>query len=236
MPMPPPPTAPAAPAGPAARGLLLDIGGVVLRNARELVVGRAALDVPAVQEYVERTDFAGPGDELWQSMLRHEITERDFWAQRSGELGRVLGHEGWRTFDLIQWLYHDPRGDWLVDEMVDLMQQVKAAGIPLVALTNDLLDFHGQDWADDQDWLRDFDTVIDGSTTGVLKPDPGAYQLAIEALGLPAADVVYLDDMPVNVAGGLAVGLQAIEVLYADKSHAIDEARRRLGLADRPAH
>ena len=41
--------------------------------------------------------------------------------------------------------------------------------------------------------------------------------------------MVYLDDMPVNVAGGLAVGLQAIEVLYADRAHAIDEARRRLG-------
>ena len=235
--MPPPTSAPthtsAEPsAEPSARGLLLDIGGVVLRNARELILGRAALDVPAVREYVERTDFAGPGDELWQSMLRHEVTERAYWAQRAGELGRVLGHEGWQTFDLIQWLYHDPQGDWLVDEMVDLMKQVKAAGIPLVALTNDLLDFHGQDWADDQEWLAHFDTVVDGSTTGVLKPDPGAYALAVEALGLPAGEVVYLDDMPVNVAGGRAAGLQAIEVLYADKSHAIDEARRRLGLPD----
>ena len=72
------------PAAPSARGLLLDIGGVVLRNARELVVGRAALDVPCrAASTSSRTDFAGPGDELWQSMLRHEITERDFWAQRA---------------------------------------------------------------------------------------------------------------------------------------------------------
>ena len=57
------------------------------------------------------------------------------------------------------------------------MVDARAAGLPLVALTNDLLDFHGQEWADAQDWLKHFDTVVDGSTTGVLKPDPG---------GLPA--------------------------------------------------
>jgi putative hydrolase of the HAD superfamily len=101
----------------------------------------------------------------------------------------------------------------------------------VIALTNDLLDFHGQEWADTQDWLKQFDTVVDGSVTGVLKPDPAAYQFAIDEAGVPAEEIVFLDDMPWNVAGGLAVGLQAIEVLYDDRHAAVAEARRRLGLA-----
>lgn len=216
---------------PAARALILDLGGVVLRNARELVQNRAALGEPAVTAYVEAVDFAGPGDELWHRMLRHELTERAFWAQRAAEIGAVLGRDGWTTRQLINWLYERPASDWLAEEVVSLMNDTRAAGLPLVALTNDLADFHGQEWADAQEWLKPFDAVVDGSVTGVLKPDPAAYGFAIEATGVPAAETVYLDDMPVNVAGGLAVGLQAIEVDHYNKAAAVAEARRRLGLA-----
>ena len=212
------------------RALVLDIGGVVLRNARELIRSRAAIDAPAVTAYAEAVDFAGPGDELWQRMLRHDVTEREYWAQRADEIGRVLGRGGWTTFDLITWLYERPESEWLAEEVVALMADTKAAGLPLVALTNDLADFHGQTWADEQEWLEPFDTIVDGSVTGVLKPDPAAYELAISAVGLPAAEIVYLDDMPVNVAGGAAAGLQAIEVVHEDKGAAVAEARRRLGL------
>ena len=218
---------------PGARALVLDIGGVVLRNARELLQNRAALGVPDVAAYVDAVDFAGPRDELWHRMLRYEVTERAFWAQRATAIGAVLGVGSWTTRELIGWLYERPESDWLSREVLALMQDTSAAGLPLVALTNDLAEFHGQEWADAQDWLGYFDVVVDGSLTGVLKPDPAAYRLAIEATGVPAAETVYLDDMPVNVAGGLAVGLQAIEVDHYDKGAAVAEARRRLGL-DRP--
>jgi len=136
---------------PSARALILDLGGVVLRNARELVQNRAALGAPAVTAYAEEVDFAGPGDELWHRMLRHEVTERAYWAQRAAEIGAALGHAEWTTRDLIGWLYERPASDWLTDEVVCLMQDTKAAGLPLVALTNDLVDFHGQGWADAQE-------------------------------------------------------------------------------------
>jgi putative hydrolase of the HAD superfamily len=215
---------------PTGRALLLDLGGVVLRNGRELVRGRVVDDDPALADYVERLDFAGAGDELWQAMLRHEVTERAYWAHRAGEIGQLLGHADWSTYDLITWLYQRPESDWLNDEVIELMLDTKAAGLPLVALTNDLVDFHGQAWADAQSWLKHFDTVVDGSLTGLLKPEPEAYRIAIRAVGVPAEEIVYLDDMPWNVAGGLAVGLQAIEVRYDDRHAAVAEARRRLGL------
>jgi putative hydrolase of the HAD superfamily len=212
-----------------AKGLLLDIGGVILRSGRELLLARTRSE-HRLDDFVARTDFAGPGDARWQAMIAHEITERAYWEEMAGEIGRELGEDGWRTRDLIVWLYHAPQADWLIDDMVDLMTEVKAAGLALAALTNDMVDFHGQDWVDDQRWLDLFDVVVDASLTGVLKPDPGAYRLAIDAMGLDAGEIVYLDDMPVNVRAGAEVGLQAVEVLYDDRDHAMDEARRRLGL------
>jgi putative hydrolase of the HAD superfamily len=217
-----------------ASGLLLDIGGVVLRSGREMFVPRARSE-PALRDFVERTDLAGPGDDRWRAMIAHEITERAYWEEIAAAIGEELGEERWHTRDLIVWLYHAPQAAWLVDEVVDLMTEVKRAGLPLAALTNDLVDFHGQAWADQQRWLDLFDVVVDASLTGVLKPDPGAYRLAIEAMGLEAGEIVYLDDMPVNVRGATEAGLQAIEVLYDDRSRAVHEARRRLGLIHVPA-
>jgi putative hydrolase of the HAD superfamily len=217
-----------------AKGLLLDIGGVILRSGREVLVARTRSE-RRLDDFVARTDFAGPGDRLWQAMLAHETTERAYWEQMAGEIGRELGQDGWRTRDLIVWLYHAPEAEWLVDDMLGLMAEVKRAGLRLGALTNDMLDFHGQEWVDQQRWLDPFDVVVDGSVTGVLKPDPGAYRIAIDAMGLDASEIVYLDDMPVNVRGATSVGLQAVEVLYDDRDQAMDEARRRLGLAPVPA-
>jgi len=215
---------------PAARALMLDLGGVVLRNGRELVRGGMVAEEPAVAAYVAEVDFAGPGDELWQQMLRHDVTERAYWAQRAAEIGGVLGHEGWTTFDLVEFLYRRPEAEWLNDELVELMVDARAAGLPVVALTNDLTDFHGQEWVDAQDWLKHFDAVVDASLTGDLKPAPEAYAHGVAAAGVPAEEIVYLDDLPVNVAGGRAAGLQAIEVHYDDRATAVAEARRRLGL------
>lgn len=218
-----------------AKGLLLDIGGVVVQNGAHLVNRLAALE-PRLQPYIRSVagegGIAGPTDELWQQMLRHEVTERAYWAQRAHELGAALGLE-WDTRAMITALYDMPRHEWLRSDAVDLMVDTRSAGLPLGALTNDLGDFHGDKWVSQQDWLQIFDVVIDASTTGVMKPAREAFETGADALGLPAEEIVYLDDMPWNVAGGLAAGLQAIEVRYADHAAAIDEARRRLGLPPR---
>jgi len=36
---------------------------------------------------------------------------------------------------------------------------------------------------------------------GIMKPEPAAYHLAPDALGLPADRVPFVDDQPKNVAG-----------------------------------
>jgi putative hydrolase of the HAD superfamily len=215
---------------PEARALLLDLGGVVLRNGRELVRGSVLAGRPELEAFVEEVDFAGARDELWQAMLRHEVTERAYWARRAAEIGSVLGHESWTTLDLITLLYDCPESEYVNAELLDLVVDARAAGLPVVALTNDLTDFHGEEWVEAQEWLKHFSAVVDASLTGVLKPDPAAYAAGVAATGVPAGEVVYLDDMPVNVAGGIAAGLQTIEVRYDDRAGAVAEARRRLGL------
>jgi putative hydrolase of the HAD superfamily len=215
-----------------ARGLLLDIGGVVLRTGIELAE-LLAEEEPALRPVVARLAMATDRDELWQRMIRREVTERAYWAQRAAELGAALGEE-WDTRTMINRMYDRPAQEWLNEDVVQLMTDAKAAGVPLGALTNDLADFHGQEWVDKQEWLTLFDVIVDASITGVLKPDPRAFAAGAAALRLHPGEVVYLDDMPWNTEGGAAAGLQAIEVSYAAPHLAAGEARSRLGLDPRP--
>ena len=218
--------------GAALRGLLLDIGGVV-HNTSMYLVGRLAETEPAMRPVLERIGGLGSDrDELWQQMLRRQVTERQYWAQRAAEFGAAVG-ETWDTRAMMRRLYGLPEHEWLRAEMVELMTEVKAAGLRLGALTNDLAAFHGPGWAEQQEHLKLFDVIVDASLTGVLKPDPRAFGQAAEALGLAAEQIVFLDDMPWNVEGARQAGMAAVRVPWDDPGPAIDAARNLLRLPPR---
>jgi putative hydrolase of the HAD superfamily len=214
------------------RGLLLDIGGVVHRTSMYLA-GRLAETEPALRPVLDRIGGLGTErDELWQRMLDRQLSEREYWARRAAELGAAVG-ETWDTRALINRVYDRPEPDYLCTETIDLIKDVKAAGLPLGALTNDLAAFHGFGWVERQEHLKLFDIIVDASLTGILKPDPRAFASAADALGLPAEQIVFLDDMPWNVEGARQVGLTAVRVPWDDAGPAIDTARKLLGLDPR---
>jgi putative hydrolase of the HAD superfamily len=223
---------PATEAGNPPGGLLLDIGGVVHATGIHLV-GRLAEQEPALQPVLDRIGGIGSDrDELWQQMLRREVTERQYWAQRAAELGAAVG-ESWDTRAMIGRMYELPQQDWLRAEMVDLMADTRAAGLRLGALTNDMTDFHGPEWVARQEHLKLFDVIIDAGLLGILKPDPRAFGRAAGELGLAASQIVFLDDMPANVEGARQAGLIAVRVPWDDPGPAIDTARELLGLPAR---
>ncbi|HEY2270866.1 MAG TPA: HAD-IA family hydrolase [Streptosporangiaceae bacterium] len=213
-------------------GLLLDIGGVVHRTSMYLA-GRLAEADPRLRPVLERIGGLGTErDELWQRLLSRQVSEREYWAQRAAEFGAAAG-ETWDTRALITRLYDRPERDYLCAETIDLMNDTKAAGLRLGALTNDLAAFHGPGWVERQEHLKLFDIIVDASLTEVLKPDPRAFASAAEALGLPAEQIVFLDDMPWNVEGAVAAGLAAVRVPWDNPAPAIDTARELLGLGNR---
>lgn len=221
--------------GPAAgrlAGLLLDIGGVV-HNTGVRMVERLAAREPALRPVIDEVGgIASDQDELWQRMLRRQIGEREYWAQRAAEFGAAVG-ETWDTRVLMDRFYALPEQEWLCAGTIELMTDAKAAGLRLGALTNDMTAFHGSEWVARQAHLKLFDVIVDASLTGVLKPDPRAFRGGAEALGLPAEQIVFLDDMPWNIEGARQAGMTAVRVPWDDPSPAIDTARDLLRLGPR---
>lgn len=214
------------------RALLLDLGGTAFLSGSDLL-GLLGEQEPAVREVTARRGPLGcRPDHEWDAMIRGEITERDYWARRCAEIGDALGRP-WTMQEFMTTL-HSMTGDVVRPQAAALVADALAAGVPVGALTNDLQAFHGDEAMAGDPFLGRLDVLVDGSVTGILKPDPRAYALAVDALGVPAGEVVFLDDMPWNVAGAAAAGMVALEVDLTDPGAAFDAARSALGLAVAP--
>ena len=56
-----------------------------------------------------------------------------------------------------------------------------------------------------------FEFVIDSGEVGVEKPDPRIFQIALERMGVSAADALYVGDLyEVDVVGARAAGLDVV--------------------------
>ncbi|MFN6977303.1 MAG: HAD-IA family hydrolase [Gemmobacter sp.] len=215
----------------AASVLLLDFGGVISKTpfethrASERALGLA----PGTLDWMGPFDPAG--DRLWAAMQADAITERDYWAMRVASVAEALGETGWtvQTF-LTRTRLTMPADEMLRPEALALVARVAAAGRRCAVLSNELELFYGPGWADDLPVMRHMAAVIDGTHTGILKPAPEAYRLALDALGVAAGDVVFVDDQKRNADGALAVGMKVVHLDVRDPAAGFAAAARLLGL------
>jgi len=148
-------------------------------------------------------------DALWSAMQRDEITEREYWSIRANEIGLAAGEAGWDVLTLFTRLRQSDPNDGVRPQMRRLVETARAAGIRVGVLSNEFELFIGKGMAQRIDLLRDMDAFVDATHTKLLKPDPGAYALAVQALNCPAQEVLFVDDQFRNVTGAVRAGLQA---------------------------
>ena len=74
-----------------------------------------------------------------------------------------------------------------------------------------------------------FDLVVESSVEGVRKPEPRAYELVLERLGVAAESVLYLDDLGINLKPAAAMGMTTIKVV--SEAQALEDLARHTGLA-----
>jgi len=209
-------------------GLLLDFGGVLLATPFERLDHlERRVGLPA-GTLAWRGPFAPAADPLWAELQAGRVDERDYWRRRAAEVGRLLGRE-WTLRDLVAEVFTGP-GLGVRPEAEALVGDARAAGLATAILSNDLELFHGRAWMDRVGLLGRVDALVDGSVTGVRKPDPASYRLALDALGLDPAAVLFVDDQPANLAGATRAGLATEPFDVTDPPGSFHRVRRRLGL------
>ncbi|MDR2070007.1 MAG: HAD family phosphatase [Treponema sp.] len=93
-------------------------------------------------------------------------------------------------------------------ETVKLMEDIKAAGFLLGILSNMPWDF--LDMARKTYPVFSLPHVgIFSCETGAIKPEPAIYRALTAALDCAPGEILFFDDVPVNVEGGLAAGIRS---------------------------
>ena len=102
----------------------------------------------------------------------------------------------------------------------------------VVAFTNDMAHWFGDDWPERFTELDHFDQVVEASKLGVLKPAPESFARAAQAIGDEPARCLFVDDLPVNLDGAAAVGMATLHFDVRDPGASIARMLDRLRVAD----
>jgi len=215
---------------PSAKALVLDFGGVISKTLFEThALTEAAIGLPP-NSLSWRGPFAIETDPLWASMLRGEISEREYWLARSREVGRLVG-EDWRDMETFVKRARGADPVAVIRPEADRAIRIVAeAGFKLAILSNELDLFYGAEFRIRVPLLARFQAIIDATHTKILKPDPRAYRTVLEALSLDAASCVFVDDQQRNIDGAIACGLQTVLFDVRDPRSSYSAALRPLGL------
>lgn len=212
------------------RALILDFGGVVTRTLFEThdATERALGLVPGTLTW--RGPFDPDTDPLWVSMQKREITERDYWLERSREVGRLVGEDWTDMMSFVQRARGADVETVIRPEARQAIKQAAAAGIRLAILSNELDLFYGADFRKRLPLLDRVDVIVDATYTKILKPDPRAYEQVLTQLHLPRENCVFVDDQKKNIDGAIAVGLPHVHFDVMRPAQSYAQALTMLGL------
>ena len=185
--------------GPAVSAVVFDLGGVLIDwDPRYLYRSLFGGDEAAMERFLATVctpewnrgqDAGRPWSEAIASLVaehpEHADLIRAFWDRWPETLGDAI------------------------DPTVDVLAELRAAGIPLYALSN---------WSAETfpiarprypflDW---FDGIVISGEVGAAKPDPRIYQALVERHGLDPASLAFVDDVPANVAAAESLGMRGL--------------------------
>ena len=195
-----------------------DFGGVILASPFDAFNEyEEAHGIP--KDFIRGVNAVDPDTNAWARIERQEIGDDEFdaaFAEESERLGhRVPGA------DVLRLLAGKVR-----PEMVEALDRVIAAGYVTACLTNNI---KGDTREDVVPIMERFHHVVESSKVGFRKPEPAFYERGCELAGVTPDQVVYLDDLGINLKPARAMGMTTIKVLSAEQ--AITDLEGILGIA-----
>lgn len=195
------------------RAVFFDFGGVIVRTEyqapRQGLAERFNLDYEEIDKAVFESESA-------RRASTGEITEEAHWKEVLKRFKQPVSEmQGFRDAFF--------GGDVIDLDLVNVIRSLRGkvrtglisnawSGLRAYLAREKLLDL--------------FDTVVISAEVGVVKPEAGIFNLALEQAQVRADEAVFLDDFAVNIEGCEKVGMKGI--LFKDPQAAVLELKKVL--------
>src|SRR4051794_27505510 len=199
--------APVSDVAPQVSAVLFDFGGVVLTSPLEAFDAyEQRVGLPA--GVIRRINTTDPHSNAWAKLERGEV-DPDGFAELFRAEAAAQGVDI-DPYEILALLVGEPR-----PVMVDALHRLRAAGLPVGLLTNNITPMPRD--GELGEVLALFDSIVESSVEGIRKPEPEIYRRALDRLGVAPENCAYLDDLGVNLKPARTLGMHTIKV---DDPHA----------------
>jgi putative hydrolase of the HAD superfamily len=214
------------------RAVLFDAGGTLLfldyaRIARGV---SAASGVPLTARTLEE---AAPAAALALEESAGSDGERAARFLRALCVGAGLPEGRWPEAQRALHALHRQEHLWSATQpgTPEALRRLRARGVRLGVVSNS--DGRVESALREAGLLDLFEVVVDSSIAGVEKPDPRIFLAALEQLGVPAGEALYVGDVhEVDVVGARAAGMDAALVGADAEREGVRTARHVAALVD----
>ena len=197
------------------RAVFWDFGGVITTSPFDSFnIYEELKNLP--KDLIRTINSTNPDNNAWAKLERSEIDQEEFDSLFEIE-SRQFGHPvpGKQVLALLK--------GQIRPEMVKALREIKDKLIQ-GCLTNNIQSTEGQELETDnaaisgthQKIMGLFDFVFESSKENVRKPDPKFYQLACKRGKVNPNEVIFLDDLGINLKPAKALGMKTIKVARAD--------------------
>jgi putative hydrolase of the HAD superfamily len=198
------------------KAVLWDFGGVLTTSPFEAFAKfEAARNLP--ENFVRQINSTNPDSNAWARFERSEVSLDEFDALFEAE-SSALGHPV-PGKEIIKLLAGNVRPN-----MVTALKRC-AEKFNCTCLTNNVAAGKGPGMTRDAAMQAEvtavmglFNQVIESSKIGLRKPDPKIYEYACEQMGVTPDQVVYLDDLGINLKPAAAMGMKTIKVVSEEQA------------------
>lgn len=208
------------------KAVFWDFGGVITSSPFE-AFRRFERENGLPQDFLRGVNAVNPDTNAWARFERSELDLAAFDAAFEEET-RAAGHPvpGRKVIELL--------GGDVRPEMVRALQRIRE-DYRVACITNNVRAGQGPGMHLSEERAAEisaimslFEYVVESSRLGMRKPDPRIYTHACELVGVQPEEVVYLDDLGINLKPARALGMATVKVVQPRT--ALEELSELLGL------
>jgi putative hydrolase of the HAD superfamily len=187
------------------RAVISDFGGVLTNPLWEAFAGwNATVGAdPGVLGMALQHAAEERGEHPLYELEKGHLTEQEFNDVLKAHLPGELDLSGFREVYFSHLHANDP--------MIDLMRELRDRGLRMAMLTNNVREWEPL-WRAKLPVDEIFEIVVDSAFVGMRKPEREIYELTLERLGdgLRPEECVFIDDVDVNCAMAVELGMTAV--------------------------